>query len=246
MRLVHLDGNEGVSGELDGYSPPNEMPLHTEVLRRRPDVDAVLHAHPPELVAADLAGIHIRPIVGAFDIPGTRLAAGGSRCTRAGAGAHPRARRGDGRLHGRTAGGRPPGTRADQRGGNRRAGGAAVGLGRWAGPALAEGSHRRRHPRRPSRRGHGRVPGAWRGLQHHHRPAARARPTARGRRSRTLLTPLPPPEERSISIRRRVSHRSRIGAVAALAPILGAGVRRRASARRTACSGCRRRGPGGG
>ncbi|MFB9816334.1 class II aldolase/adducin family protein, partial [Paeniglutamicibacter sulfureus] len=32
---------------------------------------------PPRIVAADLAGIAIRPIVGAFDIPGTRLAAGG-------------------------------------------------------------------------------------------------------------------------------------------------------------------------
>ncbi|MEU6646179.1 class II aldolase/adducin family protein [Saccharomonospora sp. NPDC046836] len=77
IRLVDLDGAEGAPGELDGYAPPNELPLHTEVLRLRPDVDAVLHAHPPDTVAADLAGIAIRPIVGAFDIPGTRLAAGG-------------------------------------------------------------------------------------------------------------------------------------------------------------------------
>ncbi|MHA6622193.1 class II aldolase/adducin family protein [Pseudonocardia sp. DLS-67] len=78
VRLVDLDGNAGAAGELDGgYAPPNELPLHTEVLRRRADVDAVVHAHPPDVVAADLAGIAIRPIVGAFDIPGTRLAAGG-------------------------------------------------------------------------------------------------------------------------------------------------------------------------
>ncbi|GAA5136282.1 class II aldolase/adducin family protein [Pseudonocardia adelaidensis] len=78
VRLVDLDGQPGAPGELDGgYAPPNELPLHTEVLRRRPDVDAVVHAHPPDVVAADLAGIAIRPIVGAFDIPGTRLAAGG-------------------------------------------------------------------------------------------------------------------------------------------------------------------------
>lgn len=77
IRLVDLDGGPGAPGELDGYAPPNELPLHTEVLRRRPDVAAVLHAHPSEVVAADLAGIAIRPIVGAFDIPGTRLAAGG-------------------------------------------------------------------------------------------------------------------------------------------------------------------------
>lgn len=78
VRLVDLDGEPGTPHELDGgYAPPNELPLHTEVLRTRPDVDAVTHAHPPDVVAADLAGIAIRPIVGAFDIPGTRLAAGG-------------------------------------------------------------------------------------------------------------------------------------------------------------------------
>jgi 3,4-dihydroxyphthalate decarboxylase len=78
IRLVDLDGMAGATGELDGgYAPPNELPLHTEVLRARPDVAAVVHAHPPDVVAADLAGIAIRPIVGAFDIPGARLAAGG-------------------------------------------------------------------------------------------------------------------------------------------------------------------------
>lgn len=78
IRLVDRDGKAGAPGELDGgYAPPNELPLHTEVLRRRPDVEVVVHAHPADVVAADLAGISIRPIVGAFDIPGTQLAAGG-------------------------------------------------------------------------------------------------------------------------------------------------------------------------
>jgi 3,4-dihydroxyphthalate decarboxylase len=77
VHLVTLDGEPGAAGELDGWTPPNELPLHTEVLRRRPDVSAVVHAHPPAVVAADLAGLGIRPIVGAFDIPGTKLAAGG-------------------------------------------------------------------------------------------------------------------------------------------------------------------------
>jgi 3,4-dihydroxyphthalate decarboxylase len=78
IRLVDLDGEAGTPHELDGgYAPPNELPLHTEVLRTRPDVSAVTHAHPPDVVAADLAGIAVRPVVGAFDIPGARLAAGG-------------------------------------------------------------------------------------------------------------------------------------------------------------------------
>ncbi|MDQ1622323.1 MAG: hypothetical protein QOH19_741 [Actinomycetota bacterium] len=78
IRLVDLDGNPAADGELDGgYTVPNELPLHTELLRRRPDINAVVHAHPPQVVAADLAGLTVQPIVGAFDIPGTRLAAGG-------------------------------------------------------------------------------------------------------------------------------------------------------------------------
>lgn len=78
IRLVDLDGAEAAAGELgDGYAVPNELPLHTEVLRAHPDVHAVVHAHPPAVVAADLAGLEVRPIIGAFDIPGARLAAHG-------------------------------------------------------------------------------------------------------------------------------------------------------------------------
>lgn len=74
IRAVDFDGD----GDLDGgYRPPNELPLHAEVLRARPEINAVVHAHPPTVVAADLAGIAIRPIIGAFDIPGMRLAEGG-------------------------------------------------------------------------------------------------------------------------------------------------------------------------
>lgn len=78
IRLVDLDGNPGAAGELgEGYSVPNELPLHTELFRRRTDLRAVVHAHPPRVVAADLAGLGVRPIVGAYDIPGSRLAAHG-------------------------------------------------------------------------------------------------------------------------------------------------------------------------
>jgi 3,4-dihydroxyphthalate decarboxylase len=78
IHLVDLDGAAAGPGELQGgWSVPNELPLHTELLRTRPEVVAVVHAHPPSVVAADLAGIAIRPVVGAFDIPGTRLAQGG-------------------------------------------------------------------------------------------------------------------------------------------------------------------------
>lgn len=76
IRLVTLDG-AAAPGELDEWQVPNELPLHAAVLRARPDAQAVVHAHPAAVVAADLAGLRIRPIVGAFDIPGAHLAAGG-------------------------------------------------------------------------------------------------------------------------------------------------------------------------
>jgi 3,4-dihydroxyphthalate decarboxylase len=77
VHLIDCQGRPGAPGELEGWSPPNELPLHVEVLRAQPDVAAVVHVHPPAVVAADLAGLAIRPIVGAFDMPGAKLAAGG-------------------------------------------------------------------------------------------------------------------------------------------------------------------------
>ncbi|CAJ1511200.1 MULTISPECIES: class II aldolase/adducin family protein [Mycolicibacterium] len=77
IRLVHFDGSAGAAGELDGYRVPNELPIHSECLRAKPQNQAVAHLHPPEVVAASLAGITIRPIYGAFDIPGAWMARAG-------------------------------------------------------------------------------------------------------------------------------------------------------------------------
>ncbi|MFI6322542.1 class II aldolase/adducin family protein [Nonomuraea sp. NPDC050556] len=67
---VPLDGPYDLPG---GYKVPAELPIHAETLRRHPGVNAVVHAHPPALVAADLAGVPLLPIVGAYDIPTMRL-----------------------------------------------------------------------------------------------------------------------------------------------------------------------------
>lgn len=77
IRLVRFDGTAGAAGELDGYRVPNEFPIHAETLLAAPQHRAVAHLHPPDIVAADLAGITIRPIYGAYDIPGAWLARGG-------------------------------------------------------------------------------------------------------------------------------------------------------------------------
>lgn len=74
IRLIRFDGTPGIAGELDGYRVPNELPIHVETLLAHPEHRAVAHLHPPAVVAADLAGITIEPIYGAFDIPGAWLA----------------------------------------------------------------------------------------------------------------------------------------------------------------------------
>jgi ribulose-5-phosphate 4-epimerase/fuculose-1-phosphate aldolase len=71
IRLVDLDGR----GDLDGgYAVPNEFHIHTELFRARPDVQAVVHAHPRDVMIADLAGLQLRQVFGAYNIPASRLA----------------------------------------------------------------------------------------------------------------------------------------------------------------------------
>jgi ribulose-5-phosphate 4-epimerase/fuculose-1-phosphate aldolase len=61
----------------DGYAPPNELPIHLACYRSDATVGAVVHAHPPWVIAAELAGIPFVPMVGAYHIPAARLAADG-------------------------------------------------------------------------------------------------------------------------------------------------------------------------
>ncbi len=73
---VDLDGRP-VGDDLDGWSVPNELPIHAEVLRARPDVDAVVHCHPPSVLLAGLEGVPLRPVFGAYHIPAARMALDG-------------------------------------------------------------------------------------------------------------------------------------------------------------------------
>jgi ribulose-5-phosphate 4-epimerase/fuculose-1-phosphate aldolase len=71
IREVDLDGRGDLEG---GYAVPNEVHIHTELFRTRPDVQAVVHAHPRDVVVADLAGVQLRQVFGAYNIPASRLA----------------------------------------------------------------------------------------------------------------------------------------------------------------------------
>lgn len=70
-----------LQGELleyaDGYAVPQEWPIHGRTLQRRPDVAAVVHAHPRNVLLCGIADLPLRPVFGAYDIPAMRLAAEG-------------------------------------------------------------------------------------------------------------------------------------------------------------------------
>ena len=75
IRLVDLDGNHVEPSE--GWHVPKELAIHTSVLTARPDVAAVVHAHPRNVLLCGLAGLAPRPVFGAYNIPALHLAIGG-------------------------------------------------------------------------------------------------------------------------------------------------------------------------
>jgi ribulose-5-phosphate 4-epimerase/fuculose-1-phosphate aldolase len=75
VRQTDLDG--ALIGAAEGYAVPNELPIHGEVLRARPEVNAVVHAHPPAVLLCGVAGLELRPVFGAYNIPAMRMALDG-------------------------------------------------------------------------------------------------------------------------------------------------------------------------
>jgi 3,4-dihydroxyphthalate decarboxylase len=75
VALVDLDGNLA-PGE-PPVALPAELPIHAALLAARPDCAAVVHAHSPAVVACTIAGVPLRPVVGAYNIPAMHLAADG-------------------------------------------------------------------------------------------------------------------------------------------------------------------------
>jgi 3,4-dihydroxyphthalate decarboxylase len=72
VRLTDLAGT--IIGPDEGYQVPKELPIHGELLRARPEVNAVVHAHPPAVLVCGVAGLELRPVFGAYNIPAMRMA----------------------------------------------------------------------------------------------------------------------------------------------------------------------------
>jgi ribulose-5-phosphate 4-epimerase/fuculose-1-phosphate aldolase len=72
VRRVDFDG-QGPDLE-ERYEVPKELPIHGEILKARPSVGCVIHAHPPATLVCGISELELRPIFGAFNIPAMRIA----------------------------------------------------------------------------------------------------------------------------------------------------------------------------
>ncbi|MFN2187639.1 MAG: class II aldolase/adducin family protein, partial [Candidatus Promineifilaceae bacterium] len=59
LLVIDEQGNRaGISASTNRkLKPTSELPLHLETYRQRPDIGAVVHAHPPITIALSIAGI---------------------------------------------------------------------------------------------------------------------------------------------------------------------------------------------
>ncbi|MBV8534322.1 MAG: class II aldolase/adducin family protein, partial [Alphaproteobacteria bacterium] len=69
---VGPDGRQ-TDGSADGASVPIEVHIHTEIYRARPEVNAIVHVHPPTVVLLSICDKPLQPIYGAYDPHSLRL-----------------------------------------------------------------------------------------------------------------------------------------------------------------------------
>lgn len=69
--LVDLEGNK-LDGR-DDLEPPREVFIHTWLYRTRPEVAAVVHAHPPTVVLFTICNKALLPLYGGYDPSSLRL-----------------------------------------------------------------------------------------------------------------------------------------------------------------------------
>ncbi len=68
---VDLNGNK-VEGD-EGLARPQEVFIHTWIYKTRPDVQSVIHIHPPTVVLFTICNTPILPLYGAYDPAGLRI-----------------------------------------------------------------------------------------------------------------------------------------------------------------------------
>ena len=73
--VIEVDFDGKVVGEgTDGLLPPQEVFIHTEIYKSKPDVYSVIHMHPPTVLLFTICCKPLLPLYGAYDPSSARLA----------------------------------------------------------------------------------------------------------------------------------------------------------------------------
>ena len=71
--IVEVDMNGKMLESIEGFISPREAFIHTWMYRTRPDVNSVIHIHPPTVVSFTIVGRELLPVFGAYDPGSLRL-----------------------------------------------------------------------------------------------------------------------------------------------------------------------------
>ena len=77
QQIRRIKFTEKSGTRLDDYMVPVEVPIHGEIYQARPDVNAVVHAHPYATLICGIAELKFRPVIGAYDPALLAIAAAG-------------------------------------------------------------------------------------------------------------------------------------------------------------------------
>ncbi len=77
QQIRRIDFGEKSGTMLDDFMVPLEVPIHGEIYKARPEVNAIVHAHPYASLVCGIAELKFRPVVGAFDPAVLAIAASG-------------------------------------------------------------------------------------------------------------------------------------------------------------------------
>ena len=71
--IVEADMEGNILGLPEGLASPREIYIHTWMYKKRPDVQSVIHIHPPTIVTFTVVDKPLLPIYGAYDPGSLRL-----------------------------------------------------------------------------------------------------------------------------------------------------------------------------
>jgi ribulose-5-phosphate 4-epimerase/fuculose-1-phosphate aldolase len=75
--IINVDLEGRPVGDTRDVKRVGEIFIHTELYKKRPEINAVIHAHPPGVLLCTMTGLTLRPIFGGYEPPGMKMAIDG-------------------------------------------------------------------------------------------------------------------------------------------------------------------------